>query len=200
MPSILKTKVEKAEFLINCSENQLSTYRTKIKLSESIGDGMAYLVGKEVSIERVVVCAIIERLLAGLALSLNVGKNLEPHQLSGLAKKIYAKYYYLSFDELMYVFDKGSSGSYGKIYDRVDEEIIFTWLEKFDTDERLNLAHKSTSEEIESQRQQKEIEDNFLADLLKPLTEKLTAELDGEKQKEDNYKKFREQYFNNKQV
>lgn len=198
MPLILKTKVEKADFLINCSENQLSTYRTKIKLSESVGDGMAYLVGKSVSIERGVVYAIIERLLAGLAMSLNVGKNLEPHQLSGLAKKIYAKYYYLSFDELMYVFDKGSSGSYGKIYDRVDEEIIFTWLEKFDTDERINIAQKSTSEEIESQREQKEIEEKFLADLLKPLSDKLTAELDGEKKKEENYKKFKEQYFNNK--
>lgn len=198
MPLILSKKVEKAEFLINCSENQLSTYRTKIKLSESVGDGMAYLVGKNISIERVVVYAIIERLLAGLAMSLNVGKNLEPHQLSGLAKKIYAKYYYLSFDELMHVFDKGSSGGYGKIYDRVDEEIIFTWLEKFDTDERINIAQISISEEIENQKEQKEIEDNFLADILKPLTEKLTAELDGEKKNEEDYKKFKEQYFNNK--
>lgn len=198
MPLILSKKVEKAEFLINCSENQLSTYRTKIKLSESVGDGMAYMVGKNISIERVVVYAIIERLLAGLAMSLNVGKNLEPHQLSGLAKKIYAKYYYLSFDELMHVFDKGSSGGYGKIYDRVDEEIIFTWLEKFDTDERINIAQISISEEIENQKEQKEIEDNFLADILKPLTEKLTAELDGEKKNEEDYKKFKEQYFNNK--
>lgn len=198
MPLILSKKVEKAEFLINCSENQLSTYRTKIKLSENVGDGMAYLVGKNISIERVVVYAIIERLLAGLAMSLNVGKNLEPHQLSGLAKKIYAKYYYLSFDELMYVFDKGSSGGYGKIYDRVDEEIIFTWLEKFDTDERINIAQRSTSEEIESQKEQREAEEKFLANLLKPLSDKLTAELDGEKKKEEYYKKFREQYFNNK--
>lgn len=198
MPSTLSKRVEKAEFLISCSEKELSTYRTQINLTESVGSGMSGLLRREIALTREVPCAIIERLLAGLALSLNVGKNLEPHQLSGLAKKIYAKYYYLSFDELIHVFDKGSSGQYGKLFDRVDEEVIFGWLEKYDTDERLGLVQKLTSQEIEEQKQDKEAETKFLADILKPITEKLTAELDKEKEKEDNYKKFREQYFKSK--
>ena len=159
---------------------------------------MAYLVGKEIQVEREVVYAIIERLLAGLALSLNIGKNLEPHQLSGLAKKIYAKYYYLSFDEIMHVFDKGSCGSYGKLYDRIDEEIIFSWLEKFDVDERISIAEKSNSDDIKEFKIQQKEHDEFLAKHLSKYTEKLTQELEQEKIKEENYKKFREQYFSKK--
>lgn len=195
MPSTLSKKVSKAEFLISCSESELTTYRTKISLIECVGDGMAYLVGKEIQIEREVVYAIIERLLAGLALSLNIGKNLEPHQLSGLAKKIYAKYYYLSFDEIMHVFDKGSCGSYGKLYDRIDEEIIFSWLEKFDVDERILISEKSNSDEIKEFKIQQKEHDEFLAKHLSKYTEKLSQELGQEKIKEENYKKFREQYF-----
>jgi hypothetical protein len=191
LPIILKAKVEKAEMLLSCSEKQLSEYRTKISVSESIGDGMAYLVGKDIMIERRVVCAIIERLLAGLALSLNVGKNLEPHQLSGLAIKIYAKYYYFSFDELMYVFDKGSSGQYGKLYDRVDEEIIFTWLQMYDTGERLAEAQTKHSDEIkETKMSDEEI------NILSKVYEKVISHQEQEKAKEEYYKKFREQYFN----
>lgn len=152
---------------------------------------MAYLVGKEIRVERTAVWAIIERLLAGLALSMNVGKNLQPHQLDGLAKKIYAKYYYFSFDELLYVFDKGASGGYGKIYDRIDEEIIFTWLESFDTGERIQIAENANVSEIESYEEQKKAELEFLSRLLEPVAQVLEEE----KQKEENYKKFREQYF-----
>jgi hypothetical protein len=176
--------------LLSCSEKELSEYRTKISVSESIGDGMAYLVGKDIMIEKKVVCAIIERLLAGLALSLNVGKNLEPHQLSGLAIKIYAKYYYFSFDELMYVFDKGSSGAYGKLYDRVDEEIIFTWLQMYDTGERLAEAQTKHSDEIkETKMSDEEI------NILSKVYEKVISHQEQEKAKEEYYKKFREQYF-----
>lgn len=192
MPSILKTKVEKAEMLLSCSESHLSTYRTQINVSESVGDGMAYLIGKDIMIEKRVVWSIIERLLAGLALSLNVGKNIEPHQLDGLAKKIYSKYYYLSFDELMYVFDCGTSGKYGKLYDRVDEEVIFSWLEKYDTDERLSIAEFSNKKEIESQIEEKEQDRAMLAKLLEPIS----RVLEEEKQKEENFKAFREKYFN----
>lgn len=182
--------------LLNFSQNELETYRAKISPYESVGDGMAYLVGKEIKIEREVVYAIIERLLASLALSLNVGKNLEPYQLSGLAKKIYAKYYYFSFDEVMYVFDKGTSGVYGKIYDRIDEEIIFSWLEKFDTDERLTFAKKSTVAEIESNAEQKQAEQDFLAKHLAVFADNLNQEIEFEKQKEENFVSFREKYFN----
>lgn len=135
--------------------------------------------------------AIIERILAGLALSLNVGKNIEPHQLDGLAKKIYAKYYYFSFDELLYVFDKGTSGAYGKLYDRVDEEIIFTWLERFDHEERMGIAEESNKEEIESYAEEKEAERAFLAKALEPISHLLEEE----RKKEENYKAFREKYF-----
>ncbi len=177
--------------LLSCSESQLSTYRTKISVSESIGDGMAYLVGKEIMIKREVVYSIIERLIAGLALSLNVGKNIEPHQLDSLAKKIYAKYYYFSFDEIMYVFDKGTSGAYGKLYDRIDEEIIFSWLEKYDTGERVGIAEDSNRKEIEDYAEQKELEREFLAKALEPVSKALEEE----RQKELNYKAFREKYF-----
>ena len=183
---------------LKCSEKELSVYRTEIILKNSVGDSMSSLLSSEVGMSKDIPWAIIERLLAGLALSLNVGKNLQPHQLSGLSKKIYAKYYYLSFDELIYIFDSGSSGRYGKLFDRVDEEVIFGWIEKFDTDERLTVVQTLTANELFEQKENRKLETNFLIDLMKPIAEKLTAEIEKKKENEDNFNKFREQYFKEK--
>ena len=190
LPIISRQIVEKAEMLIKASERELTQYRVGIIVHEAVGDSMAYLIAKEVGIKKDVVCAIIERLLAGLALSLNVGKNLEPYQLAPLSVKIYAKYYYLSFDEIMYVFDKGSSGQYGKIYDRIDEEIILGWLSNYDTGERLEIASKKHNQDIE---QSKMSSDEI--NILSKVYEKVIQDQEAEKVKEENFKKFREQYF-----
>jgi len=190
LPIISKARVEKAEMLLRASEKDLAEYRVGIIVQDSVGDSMAYLRAKEIGVSKDIVCAIIERLLAGLALSLNVGKNLEPFQLAPLSVKIYAKYYYLSFDEIMYVFDKGSSGQYGKIYDRIDEEIIMGWLSNYDTGERLSIAEKKHSEEIEKTKIS-----NEEINILSKAYEKVIGDQEAEKAKEENFKKFREQYF-----
>lgn len=193
MPSISLKRVEKAEMLIKASEKQLSEYRVGIIPENVVGDSMAYLRANEIGISKDSICAIIERLLASLALSLNVGKNIEPYQVGPLSIKIYAKYYYLSFDEIMYVFDCGSSGKYGKIYDRIDEEIIFSWLQKYDTEERISIAEKKHALEVEENKIT-----NHEINILSIAYEKVIKEQEQNKQREENYQKFREKYFNEK--
>lgn len=159
---------------------------------------MAFLVGENIGIEKRIIFTIIEKLLAALSLSLNVGKNLEPHQLDALAKKIYAKYYYLSFDEIMYVFDQGTTGKYGKLYDRIDEEVIFSWLEKYDTDERIQIANKKNSDEMEVLKQEKIEEDLLIAKHLVSFSTELIKEVEQKKKKEEDYKLYRDKYFTSK--
>jgi hypothetical protein len=193
LPIISRQRVDKAEMLLNATENELVSYRTGISPEKAVGDSMSYLLAQDIGAQKEIIYAIIERLLAGLALSLNVGKNIEPFQLKPLAIKIYARYYFLSFDELMYVFDKGSSGEYGKLYDRVDEEIIFTWIQCYDVNERQSTARMLVEQE---EAKQKTSPQEY--EILEKLYAKSIEETEEEKKKKENYQKFREQYFKTK--
>lgn len=85
------------------------------------------------------------RKAVGLALirlteTLNITNTLNTTQIANLTTKIGKTYYYLRFEELLYVFERGAGGKLGPSYNKLDTEIIEKWIEYYDVHERTDVA------------------------------------------------------------
>lgn len=139
----------------------------------------------------------IEKLIAMLSLSLNIGKNLEPHQLAPLAKEIYHKYYFYSIDEIALVFRKGAQGEFGKLFDKLDRSTIMEWFTIYDTRDRMPIVENHRTQQEEAQKQ--ENTNSLYAMLGGDLgINKLKKELTPDEEKEANYQTIRQKYFEGK--
>jgi hypothetical protein len=76
-------------------------------------------------------------LITQLGNSFNVGKNVDTLQVYECATLLAEKYWYLRLEEFVYVFKQARLGKYGKVYDRLDVQVISEWLTTYDTGERL---------------------------------------------------------------
>lgn len=93
--------------------------------------------------------AAIVYAITDLAMFLNLGKerNMTGQQIAQTAEMILQKYNYLKLDDLKLCFNNAKQGVYGKIYDRLDGQVIFEFLNAYSDSraveaERLNLlAH-----------------------------------------------------------
>lgn len=83
--------------------------------------------------------ASVGRLIAMYAGLLNIGKNLQPFQISTIASELCADYHYLTLVEVQYVMKQGVKGAYGKLYDHLDISVILEWFAQYDA-ERVEIA------------------------------------------------------------
>lgn len=83
--------------------------------------------------------ASVGRLIAMYAGLLNIGKNLQPFQISTIASELCADYHYLTLAEVQYVMKQGVKGAYGKLYDHLDISVIIEWFTQYDA-ERAEIA------------------------------------------------------------
>ncbi len=87
----------------------------------------------------------------------SVGKTIGAMQLLGTIQLIIDDFYYLNIDDFKLCFNNAKRGVYGKIYDRVDGNIIYGWISQYaqdkhcyceSIDDRLKMT--DTSERISS--------------------------------------------------
>lgn len=90
--------------------------------------------------------AAIVYAITDLAMFLNLGKerNMTVPQIAQTAEMVLQKYNYLKLDDLKLCFNNAKQGVYGKIYDRLDGQVIFEFLNAYSDSraveaERLNL-------------------------------------------------------------
>jgi hypothetical protein len=174
-------------------------------LAMSAGEQLSVL-GKQ---DKKVLLKALSMLITQLRQSLNVGKNLDTLQVYECAALLAEKYWYLRLEEFLYVFKQAKLGKYGKVYDRLDVQVISEWLHLYDTTERLA--------ELERKWQLQQMTE---ADILLPdeevqrcyqkwkSGEKLDSQLweeerlreaGEERRKEVGFLKFRHEYFRNRQ-
>lgn len=84
--------------------------------------------------------AILVIILVDLIDFFNIGKTMGQEQLVQTIRLIMMDFYYLNIDDFKLCFDNAKRGRYGKIYDRIDGNIIYGWVESYAT-ERLNVAY-----------------------------------------------------------
>lgn len=63
-------------------------------------------------------------------------KKLNDAQMAVLALDIKKRYWFLKFDELVYILREGVAGKWGKSYSRIDAETVHAWFQRYIETER----------------------------------------------------------------
>lgn len=92
------------------------------------------------------VLATVFIMLTDLVSFFNVGKTMSEVQLAQTAEIIVDTYGYLKIDDFKYCFTSAKKGLYGTVYDRLDGNVIITWIEQYLSDRILVADNLSYSE------------------------------------------------------
>lgn len=79
---------------------------------------------------------------------LNIGKNLQPHQIDFLADEILREWYWLKISEMKFVMLEGVRGNYGELYDCLDFRTVMQWLAKYD-EQRTAVVEQENGQKVE---------------------------------------------------
>ena len=170
-------------------------------LALSSGEQLSVL-GKQ---DKNVLLKALSALITQLRQSLNLGKNLDTLQVYECASLLIEKYWYFRLEEFVYVFKQVKLGKYGKVYDRLDVQVISEWLHLYDTGERLaelerqrQLVQKTEADALLSNEEvqrcyQKWMNGEKLDSQLQE--EEQQRETEEERRKEIEFLKFRDVYY-----
>lgn len=75
--------------------------------------------------------AYLETWIIGMTEWVNIGKNMSEGQIRETASFILEDYIYLTLADINLVFKRAKKSFYGKIYDRLDGQIILDWFSKY---------------------------------------------------------------------
>lgn len=82
----------------------------------------------------------------------NVGKTMGESQVVSTIRLIVEDFYYLNVEDFKLCFNNAKRGRYGKVYDRVDGNTIYEWLNRYSV-ERVEIAYP----EIDNQPRQDDL-------------------------------------------
>lgn len=119
--------------------------------------------GREASKDAVI------QIIAEAAALLNIGKNLQPHQIEFLAEDIMQDWFYLTIGEIRYIMQQGIRNRWGNIYDRLDVETVMGWIGQYDA-VRTDAVERRAQKAAEAENTDKAIP---MPDSLKQLAEDL---------------------------
>lgn len=80
---------------------------------------------------RPVALSIMVKLINDLLDFFNIGKTMDQGQVTSTVNLLLDDYSQLKPDDFMLCFNRAKKGTYGKVYDRIDGQIIFEWVEKY---------------------------------------------------------------------
>lgn len=73
----------------------------------------------------------------------NVGKSMSAVQVAQTADLVIEEFYYLKPDDFKLCFTQAKKGIYGKLYDRIDGQVILEWLHRYDQDRCIQAENVS---------------------------------------------------------
>lgn len=83
----------------------------------------------------------------------NVGKTMNDKQIGRATELILDEFHFLKPDDFKLCFDNALKGHYGASYDRIDAQVICSWLNQY-VQERMNTADHLSYQEHISQKSQ----------------------------------------------
>lgn len=174
-------------------KSKLAEYQFGLTCAKAIESAPVSLIKKN---EPVAFKFLFDSLLAGLLDNISVNHKFNTSQIPMYREAIFAKYYFLTIDEVAYVFKNGIIGKYKKEYNKLDLETLMTWFEIYDTSERMEwLDKRNHNQKIESIKALEQT----TAFVPKEVTDKIIKSIVGdEEQKEKDYQEFKNQYLNSK--
>ena len=78
----------------------------------------------------------------------SIGKTMGAVQVATTADLIIEEYYFLKPDDFKLCFNRAKKGYYGKVYDRIDGQVIFEWLNTY-TNDRMTTASDTSIQEAD---------------------------------------------------
>lgn len=103
------------------------------------------------------IVALLNIMLVDVITFFNVGKSMGVDQVKATVPLLIEEYWMLKPDDFKLCFNNAKKGIYGKIFDRLDGQIIMEWLEKYRmdrteyADERNYKAHDRVKKGVEMQ-------------------------------------------------
>lgn len=88
--------------------------------------------------------AILVIILTDLIKFFSIGKTMGQDQLVQTIRLIIEDFYYFNIEDFKLCFDNAKRGKYGKVYDRIDGNVIYEWLQKY-SEERVQTAYPEGS-------------------------------------------------------
>lgn len=76
----------------------------------------------------------------------SIGKTMGAVQIASTADLIIEEFYFLKPDDFKLCFNRAKKGSYGKVYDRIDGQVIFEWLNTYTNDRMITARDTSIQE------------------------------------------------------
>lgn len=92
--------------------------------------------------------AFMVKMLNDLIDFFNIGKTMGAVQVAQTADMVIEEYYYFKPDDFKLCFTRAKKGVYGKVYDRIDGQVIFDWLNIYKS-ERMSVAEELSFQEAE---------------------------------------------------
>jgi len=121
--------------------------------------------------------AMISKLLIDFITFLNIGKTMSEVQIVETVKLIIEDYSALKPDDFVLFFSKAKRGYYGKIYDRMDGQIIFEWLEQFMFERDQEIERLRKNEQVRREKELLSVNESVgMPEYFKPLLEKKVIE------------------------
>lgn len=168
------------------NEIGLIQLQVSLKLSEAVNGISISKIRKDAPEDAAIA---IQRLVANLARSFNLSNTINNAQLLEMSLLIMEKYYYLKIEELAYVFKNAKLGQYGKVYNRLDIQIICEWIETYlVSEERISLFEKE-SQKYKQAEKEKSVMSDKSRERFKKIYESIISEFP-EHQKEDENGKY----------
>lgn len=109
---------------------------------------------------------------------LNIGKTMNNNQVMQTVSLILEDYWHYKVDHFVLLFNKAKKGYFGKQYDRIDGQVIFSWLEQFDFEFGAEVENERKNESKRFQRELSEPVENavpmpdWFADSIKDISKK----------------------------
>ncbi len=146
---------------------------------------------------------IFGKLLSLLADSITVNNKFGLAQIPMYREAIFKKYYFLTIDEIAYVFKNLIMGVYKKEYNKLDLETIMNAFEIYDTTERMEwLDKRNHNEKVEALKLQesfKGVSAEFASEMVAKISKENNLKtVDSEKEKEEEFKKARQKWIESK--
>lgn len=85
-------------------------------------------------------------MLENVSLQFNVKEEFDDEQIEDCYMTIIAEFGQLSPEELLYVFKKAKSGTYGPVYNRLDTATVCRWIREYQDGERLTYFQQTRNE------------------------------------------------------
>ncbi len=130
------------------------------------------------------------QLFALLSDSINVANKFSMSAIPMYLQAIFSRYYYLTVDEVAYVFKKGILGDYEKKYNKLDLETLMKWFEIYDTTERMDWIEKRNhNDKIKQEKELKETISKVDPIMINEIIQSLCGDPEQEERDYQEYKK-----------